>query len=539
MNLTESAPVIEYDSQNNLVMGLDRTFVLGGTGSQFPSNVWLEKYDQNGNLLWTLSSNITNQQFDSQFIDVTVDDQDNIYIAGLYLGPNFTLGGKTINGFSNNGTDFFIAKVSSSGNVVWLKGVDSSLSHDSRRFVNSITATPDGHLLISGQHYRDFYFGGVNFEGDSTVPYINNNYVPVMFYAKLNADGAVLWHHRALNRHSGQWNSGNGFGKLFQSENGFIYGTFAADSSIVFPNDTIITTPQSGLPDSEGIVRLSPNGELLDWKFLSSNWGMVKVLRLDNCGNPVIMGIYNTSLTIDSLSINAQTSFDVFVTKMDANLNPIWLKSHGSDQPQLGQGLAINDRNDVFIAYDFWGNLSYNNQTFSPSAVESVVVKLDSSGNYVWHNHTEGSGASIQARNLAIAPNNKLTLVAYYNGTKSIDNQSVSNGTTSDLMVATFNDTTHPGVPAGCNSGIGQFEHGRSNLLNVYPNPADDQLHIGLPEDVTKAINEVSIYNLHGKLLLNTAMEVGRELTIDISSLSSGTYILCAGDEIRVKFVKF
>jgi len=69
------------------------------------------------------------------------------------------------------------------------------------------------------------------------------------------------------------------------------------------------------------------------------------------------------------------------------------------------------------------------------------------------------------------------------------------------------------------------FEEKWKNDINVYPNPADDQLNIELSENV-EFFHSVEIFNIHGKrvktIVLNPSMEV---INISVSEWTSGIYL--------------
>ena len=58
----------------------------------------------------------------------------------------------------------------------------------------------------------------------------------------------------------------------------------------------------------------------------------------------------------------------------------------------------------------------------------------------------------------------------------------------------------------------------------LYPNPASQDLQISWPETVT--INAISIYGIDGKLIDSFGVNTNSQLTLDVSSLSSGVYLL-------------
>lgn len=64
---------------------------------------------------------------------------------------------------------------------------------------------------------------------------------------------------------------------------------------------------------------------------------------------------------------------------------------------------------------------------------------------------------------------------------------------------------------------------GRSGL-NIYPNPAEDVLHIELPDELDTGPATVSIYSVEGRLILKATHMAGK--TIDVSALSPGLYFV-------------
>ncbi|MBQ3677693.1 MAG: T9SS type A sorting domain-containing protein [Bacteroidales bacterium] len=67
--------------------------------------------------------------------------------------------------------------------------------------------------------------------------------------------------------------------------------------------------------------------------------------------------------------------------------------------------------------------------------------------------------------------------------------------------------------------------------IKISPNPVHDELHLTLPN----AENEIKIYDLQGKLLLQ--QNVGFSAEINVSMLTAGTYVLVINGE-SYKFVK-
>ena len=70
------------------------------------------------------------------------------------------------------------------------------------------------------------------------------------------------------------------------------------------------------------------------------------------------------------------------------------------------------------------------------------------------------------------------------------------------------------------------------DLIEVYPNPADDKLTVEYIMFNGMTAKEIGIYDINGRLLLtrklNKAMDI---IDINVSSLSAGTYIITFGKD--------
>lgn len=136
---------------------------------------------------------------------IAVDMFDNVYVAGGYWGTK-QFGSQTM--VSNGGTDIFVIKFDSSGTQQWVKSAGGVL--DDR--ANSIIVDIYGDLYITGEFRDRFAFGN-----DS----INNNGSPGgrdIFVAKMTQAGNWVWAKKAgSNSGSERGNriSGNSKGNLF------------------------------------------------------------------------------------------------------------------------------------------------------------------------------------------------------------------------------------------------------------------------------------------------------------------------------------
>jgi uncharacterized repeat protein (TIGR01451 family) len=96
-------------------------------------------------------------------------------------------------------------------------------------------------------------------------------------------------------------------------------------------------------------------------------------------------------------------------------------------------------------------------------------------------------------------------------------------------------------IMGGCTTtSVKNIKSGSS--ITIYPNPAHDLLYINIPDNTSLSFGEgrgeVTITNLLGQTLYSQQPTTNSQLlTIDISDLPNGVYIVKINDEVR-KFVK-
>ncbi len=162
-------------------------------------------------------------------IDLTLDDHDNIYVAGYFIN-SLSVGNQTIQTASND-KDIFIAKFNSTGQLLQLKGFGTN----SDEFINSIYYQ-NGQLLLGG-----YYIGNTQF---GTIPLVGDPFSPVGFicqtdtflnvnFAEAKGDLAtdafvneVIYNHKSISNQND-----------FMMAAGDFLGNFAADPNIFLPSN--------------------------------------------------------------------------------------------------------------------------------------------------------------------------------------------------------------------------------------------------------------------------------------------------------------
>ncbi|MDB6123182.1 MAG: Conserved repeat domain protein [Pedosphaera sp.] len=189
----ESRAVAVDNDRNVFVAGYFSSTILFGTSgtnsfsASSPTNIFLVKYDGDGNLIWARragSTGFINGNY-SDCYALAVDNSGNVFITGAYrnnllLGTNLLVV-PTANG---NTANPFVAKYDSAGNVLWARqGIATTSFGNALARGNAITVDGSGNSFVAGPYQEAVSFGG----------YALNWAVGSVFLTKYDPSGNVLW----------------------------------------------------------------------------------------------------------------------------------------------------------------------------------------------------------------------------------------------------------------------------------------------------------------------------------------------------------
>ena len=339
-------------------------------------------------LAW--SSFLGGTSFDSAG-GIAADADGNALIAGDTISSDFPAPG----GFErphNGSSDAFVAKVSASGQLLWvtfLGGIASDSALD-------IAAEGDGNALITGfTQSSDFPTpGGFDTTVDGGLD---------AFVAKVSASGQLLWaSFLGGNQIDEGWGiacdgSGNALVTgLTQSPDFPTPGGF--DSSFNWG------TWDGGTWDGF-VVKVSPSGQLLWGSFMGgSDWDCGNDIATDTDGNVLITGDTRSPdfPTPGGFETTYNGRKDAFVAKVSASGQLLWSSFLGGSDGDHGNGIATDTDGNALITGDtrspdfptpggFDG--SFNGSTGDGGTWDGFVVKVSPSGQLLWGSFMGGSGS--------------------------------------------------------------------------------------------------------------------------------------------------
>ncbi|XWK90520.1 MAG: SBBP repeat-containing protein [Phormidium sp.] len=294
---------ITTDSSGNLyVAGLlgGSAYVTGGTlsGNDTPGStkltsfgggdILVTKLDSNGNVAWAKNfGSITRDQSYS----IATDSSGNVYTTGLFAG-SATFGSVTLT--SQGGTDIFVAKQDSNGNVAWAKNFGSTTNDNGF----GIATDSSGNLYTTGNFTGNATFGSVTLtsQGDNDI-----------FVTKLDSSGNVAWA-----KSFGSIGSDAGI-SIATDSSGNVYTTGIFAGSTTFGSVTLTSKGSNDI----FVAKLDSSGNVVSAIGMGgSDTEQARSIATDNSGNAYITGGFKNTATFGTKLLTSQGNDDIYVAKL-------------------------------------------------------------------------------------------------------------------------------------------------------------------------------------------------------------------------------
>ncbi len=351
---------------------------------------------------------------------VGVDNSGNVYTVGSFstygsYGVDFDSGPGvyTLTTNSVGGRDLFITKHNALGTFQWVKRIGGIATNEAFSIAIEIV----GDLLVTG-----VFHGPVDFDPG---PGVFNLAQSGAFALKLDNSGAFIWAK----------NLGGSVGKAISSDGtGDIYVTGAFSGTADFdpgPSATILTS--NGIDDIF-VTKLDSWGNLI--------WAR----QMGGHGNDIGMSVVTNSLgdVFTTGTFGDTTDFDpgitthtlstsngkIFVSKLDAAGNFVWVKSFGSSLEGAGQSIKLDGAGNIYTTgwFRITGDFDPGSNVYILSnppgnqimPIDIFFSKLDPLGNFVWAKNI-GGASDDRGFDLELDGAGNIYVTGFFNGTVDFD----------------------------------------------------------------------------------------------------------------------
>ena len=321
---------------------------------------------------------------ESEGIAVTSDDDENVYVTGLYEGIiDFDPG---LDSLKMDATEhsIFIVKLNSDGELIWVKSIKAiySLGED-------IAVASDGSVYVTG-----FFTGTLDFNPGSGINELTSKGGSDIFVLKLDSDGNYIW-ARSIGGNSNDM--GNQI-EITKNNNVIIYGKF--NKTVDF--NPLTATANLTVAKSSGFVLKLSNYGTYYWAKKLETTGFVTTghLNIDKYGDILLSGEFSGTLDLNPSSgikeiYSDGNSSTTFALKLSSNGIFKWGYQGGKSQyGALGSSITSDIYGNVYLA-----GTTTDTADFDPSSGESFInnstnqtvfiVKLSSAGSFLWVTSTK------------------------------------------------------------------------------------------------------------------------------------------------------
>lgn len=317
---------------------------------------------------------------DDAAYDVTTDINGNVYVTGEFHGTvdfDPTAGVRSLT--SSGGSDAFVAKYTSNGSLLWVRGVGNTANNGGR----GIAVDNAGNTYITG-----WFEGVVDFDvGGSFVSLFGSGAID-SFVLKLDANANYVW-ASALAGTSETWTSDIAVDNV---GNVYTAGTFSGTTDFKPGVGTSFATAVGSY--DAFISKIDANGDFV-WAETFGGTGADEIngLALDSVGNVLVTGQFEGTADFDPLGgVTNLTSLgreDIFVSKLDGNGNLTWATSMGGTGSDFSNDIAIDSNDKVILAGSFQGMVDFDpgigsTLLLSAGANDVFVAKLTGAGDLMW-----------------------------------------------------------------------------------------------------------------------------------------------------------
>jgi hypothetical protein len=281
-------------------------------------------------------------------------------------------------------------------------------------YCTSATSDNDSNLVMTGS-----FKSSILSLGSFNLTNTNSSYYD-FYVAKINPEGNVIW---AVS--GGSDNSDLSTEVAVSSDGSIFIGGHFSSSSMIIGSDTLINTSIPDMPDLF-VAKLDSDGNFLE--AISSKGDFTEMIRgiaTDGSGNLYIGGGFMSDWMIlgnDTLFNNG--IMDVFLAKLDNELNVSWTKHIGGESSDLISDLQTDNDNNVFISGCYYSQDFYFDTTYFSgigNGYENAYnFKCNSEGELVWYFIPVNSGVHSTCERIAPAGDGNFYLAGRYKGNEFI-----------------------------------------------------------------------------------------------------------------------
>ncbi len=298
------------------------------TTYSFRSACFLLKIGRNGEAKWISRSGGTGTSYPQS---VSVDSSGNVILAGTFINQ-VSFGTINLSGFGSY--DIFIARLNTSGDVIW--AVQAGGGGDDRG--SSVVCGNDGAIFINGSYENIAHFGPF------TLNTGGGYYSFATYAAKLNANGSFVW----ANSLDVSCRSNN-LMCIDAKNNIYLTSSFRGSAEV---GPSVLWSHGYG---DVYVIKMDQDGQVLSAKGAGSTWvdeGMG--IALLPSGDIAVTGVLSNNAVFDSIAVTTPNSIFIAMVAQHGPIAIDEINYQSSDTLDTGDWVEIRNTGSKTINLTGW-----------------------------------------------------------------------------------------------------------------------------------------------------------------------------------------
>jgi hypothetical protein len=319
------------------------------------------KINSNGEKVWKITIGGSGEDHGHSII--TTPDSGYVLTGSTHSNDG------DFSGMNKGSSDIFLVKVNSIGEIEWKKTFGGSSYENSY----SITSSKDGGYVLTGStNSNDGDFSGMNKGGED------------IFVIKLNSNGEIVW-----KKTFGGKSNEEGSSILTTIDNNYVL-TGVANSINVGKTYPIFNGDFNGMDKGYQdifVIKLNSNGDIV-WRRIFGGTDNEKVYSITNTtdGEYVLTGETSSYDGDFSGLKDRKKGIDIFVLKLNSNVDLIWNKTYGGRHSEQGYSITTTiDSGFVLTGSTHSNDGDFNGMNKKEMSSDIYVMKINSSGDILWN----------------------------------------------------------------------------------------------------------------------------------------------------------
>jgi len=347
------------------------------------SDIFIAKYDNNGNYIW--AKNIGGLYTDNS--TSLIIDKNSPVITGKFFGSvDFDPSNNTTNLYAPF-DNMYIAKYDSNGIFIWVKQIGGGSNGVSIAQASGVDLKMDitGNIYTTG-----IFYDTIDFDPSNNTANLVSLGDADIFIAKYDPSGNYIW----AKNFGGNFLDYSRKIALDIYNNLYVVGSFenVADFD---PSTNTVNLISLGVMNNflanygnAFLAKYDPNGNYI-WAINIAEDTISSCsndIIIDGLGNPYVIGYFESSADFDpsSNAVNLVSAGlkDIFLAKYDANSNYNWAIDFGGPDMDVGNCLALENNVSLYASGNFNGNVDFDPSAsifnlFSGGLQEAFITKYN------------------------------------------------------------------------------------------------------------------------------------------------------------------